>query len=165
MSMAADSGRGMTTTERDTFLRSGAIFAKIATTMADGHPVLSPVWYEWDGAVFLIVSKEKTSLVRNLRRDQRCGLLVDNPGLPYRRVSVQGNAEFLPDDFDWPNPARRMVDRYLGPEGRSYAEASFDFDRVPFVVRPKKIATWNGAGFDRTFKRDTVWRDIDPASP
>ena len=89
--------------------------------MADGQPVLSPVWYEWDGSAFLIVSKEKTSLVRNLRWDERCGLLVDSPGLPYRRVSVQGRAEFLPPDFDWPTAARRMVDRYLGPEGTAYA--------------------------------------------
>ena len=133
--------------------------------MADGQPVLSPVWYEWDGSAFLIVSKEKTSLVRNLRWDERCGLLVDSPGLPYRRVSVQGRAEFLPPDFDWPTAARRMVDRYLGPEGTAYAEASFDFDRVPFLVRPHKIATWNGAGFDRTFKRETIWRDVDSPTP
>ncbi|MGH3440605.1 MAG: pyridoxamine 5'-phosphate oxidase family protein [Nitriliruptorales bacterium] len=160
MAMTENQGRGMNPEERDEFLTSGAIFAKIATTMKDGQPVLSPVWYEWDGESFLIVSKERTSLVRNLQRDPRCGLLVDNPTLPYMRVSLQGHAEFLPEDFDWQTPARRMVIRYIGEEGLDYAEATFDFPRVPFKVWPDKIATWNGGGFDRTFEKETVWHEL-----
>lgn len=159
MAMASNDGRGMTPQERDEFLTSGRIFAKIATTMDDGWPVLSPVWYAWDGEAFLIVSKARTSLVQNLRRDPRCGLLVDNPELPYKRVSVRGEVEFLPDSYDWKPPTRDMVLRYLGPEGMDYAEATFQFDRVPFLVHPKKMATWNGGGFDRTFSKETSWKD------
>lgn len=159
MALSSNDGRGMTTEERDEFLTSGRIFAKIATTMDDGWPVLSPVWYSWDGESFLVVSKERTSLVQNLQRDNRCGLLVDNPILPYKRVSVRGEAEFLPDSFDWKTPTRELVLRYLGPEGMAYAEATFEFPRVPFVVHPVKIATWNGGGFDRTFSRSTTWKD------
>lgn len=159
MAMASNDGRGMTVEERDEFLTSGSILAKIATTMEDGWPVLSPVWYSWDGAAFLVVSKERTSLVQNLRRDARCGLLVDNPTLPYKRVSVRGRVEFLPESFDWTTATRALVLRYLGPEGMEYAEATFQFPRVPFLVHPTKIATWNGAGFDRTFSRSTAWKD------
>lgn len=159
MAMASDDGRGMTTEERDEFLTTGRIFAKIATTMDDGWPVLSPVWYAWDGQVFLVVSKERTSLVHNLHRDARCGLLVDNPSLPYKRVSVRGEAEFLPDTFDWKQPARDMALRYLGPAGMEYAEATFQFPRAAFLVHPRKMATWNGGGFDRTFSRTTSWKD------
>ena len=161
MTMTSDSGRGMTTQERDDFLTSGAMFAKIATTTADGWLVLSPVWYEWlaDAQAFLVVSKERTSMVRNLRRDPRCGLLVDNPTTPYRRVSVQGEVEFLPEDFDWITPARGMAERYLGLPGVAYAESTFGFSRVPFYVRARKITTWNGEGFDRTFTAETTWHD------
>ncbi|MDA0231145.1 MAG: pyridoxamine 5'-phosphate oxidase family protein [Proteobacteria bacterium] len=164
MAMTSDSGRGMTIEERDAFLISGAIFAKIATTMDDGWPVMSPVWYDWlvDEQAFLVVSKERTSMVRNLRRDPRCGVLVDNPTTPYKRVSVQGEVEFLPDDFDWIPPARGMAERYLGLPGVAYAETTFGFPRVPFYVRAKKITTWNGEGFDRTFTADTTWRDAPP---
>lgn len=162
MAMTGASGRGLTREELHEFLTTGAIFAKIATVDAEGWPVLSPVWYEWDGSSFLIVSKERTSLVRNLRRDNRCGLLVDNPTLPYKRVSVRGKVEFLPDDFDWQTPARAMVVRYIGEEGMSYAEATFDFPRVPFRVWPHRMSTWNGGGFDRTFHRDTVWHEVAP---
>jgi PPOX class probable F420-dependent enzyme len=160
MAMTGDNGRGMTDEERDDFLRSGKLFAKIATTMNDGWPVLSPVWYTWDGTSFLVVSKANTSLVQNLRRDPRCGLLVDNVDLPYMRVSVRGEAELLPDDFDWRAAARDMVLRYLGPEGMDYAESTFGFARVPFRVWPRHMSTWNGGGFDRTFHRPTVWHEV-----
>jgi nitroimidazol reductase NimA-like FMN-containing flavoprotein (pyridoxamine 5'-phosphate oxidase superfamily) len=159
MAMTGESGRGLTPEELHHFLTTGAIFAKIATIDTDGWPMVSPVWYEWDGSSFLIVSKERTSIVRNLRQENRCGLLVDNPTLPYKRVSVRGTTEFLPDDFDWETPARRMALRYIGEEGLSYAEATFNFPRVPFRVWPQEMSTWNGGGFDRTFHRDTVWHD------
>ncbi len=161
MAMTSNAGRGMTTEERNDFLTSGAMFAKIATTMADGWPVLSPVWYDWlvDEQAFLVVSKERTSMVRNLRRDPRCGLLVDNPTTPYKRVSVQGEVTFLADDFDWIAPARRMAERYLGSPGVAYAESTFGFPRVPFYVHARKFTTWNGEGFDRTFTAATTWHE------
>lgn len=160
MAMTGDNGRGMTDHERDEFLQAGKLFAKIATTMDDGWPVLSPVWYLWDGSSFLVVSKAHTSLVQNLHRDPRCGLLVDNTDLPYMRVSVRGEAEFTPDDYDWRPDARDMVLRYLGPEGMDYAESTFGFERTPFRVWPRQMSTWNGGGFDRTFRRPTVWHTI-----
>ena len=160
MAMTGSAGRGFSPEERDEFLRSGAIFLKIATTDEEGWPTVSPVWYEWDGSSFLVVGKERTGYVKNLRRDRRCGGLVDNPSLPYKRVSFKGMAEFLPEDFDWATPARRMVLRYIGEEGLSYAEATFDFPRVPIRLWPTRMATWDGGGFDRTFQRDTVWHDV-----
>jgi PPOX class probable F420-dependent enzyme len=159
MAMTSNDGRGFTPDEMTEFLTSGALFAKIATVNPDGFPTISPVWYTWDGSSFLVVSKERTGMVKNLRRDPRCGLLVDNYQLPYARVSVQGEVEFLGDDFDHIEAMREMVLRYLGPEGMDYAESTFAFPRAPFKVWPKRIATWNGGGFDRTFHRDTVWRE------
>jgi PPOX class probable F420-dependent enzyme len=164
MAMTSNSGRGMTQEERDEFLTAGTIFAKIATTMTDGWPVISPVWFEWlpDTQTFLVVSKDRTSMVQNLRRDPRCGLLVDNPTTPYKRVSVLGEVTFLPEDFDWITPARRMAERYLGQPGVAYAETTFGFPRVPFSVHARKITTWNGGGFDRTFSAPTTWHDMPP---
>lgn len=162
MAMTSDAGRGFTPEEMNSFLQSGRLFAKIATVNEEGWPQISPVWYAWDGDSFLIVSKERTGMVRNLRRDPRCGLLVDNFELPYARVSVQGEVEFLPDTFDYVPPMREMVLRYLGPEGMEYAESTLQFARTPFRVWPRKLASWNGGGFDRTFKRETVWKEIKP---
>ena len=122
--------------------------------------MVSPVWYEWDGSSFLVIGKERTSYIRNLRRGPRCGVLVENPTLPYRRVSVLGVAEFLPDDFQWHEPVRQMVIRYIGEEGLAYAEATFGFPRVCVRIWPKRFSSWNGGGYDRTFHRDTVWHEV-----
>ena len=162
MAMTGGGGKGLSADERDAFLRSGALFAHIGTTNDEGWPMVSPVWYLWDGRAFLVVGKERTSYVRNLRRDPRCGVLVENHGLPYKRVSVLGEAEFLPDSFDWQTPAREMVLRYIGPGGMSYAEATFGFPRVPILIHPRRMTTWDGGGFDRTFHRDTVWHEFVP---
>lgn len=164
MAMTSAAGKGMTPEERDEFLRSGSMFLKIATTDEQGWPTVSPVWYEWDGSSFLVVGKERTGYIGNLRRDPRCGGLVENPTLPYKRVSFKGVAEFVPEDFDWKTPARDMVIRYIGEEGLSYAEATFEFPRVSVRIWPKLMSTWNGAGFDRTFRRDTVWHEL-PVPP
>lgn len=123
----------------------------------------SPVWYKWDLGSLLMVGKERTNRVRNLRRDRRCGVMVKNQTLPYKRVSVLGVAEFLPDYFDWPAPARRMVLRDLGAEGMSHAEATFRFPRVSIRICPKTVSTWSGGGFDRTFQRDAMWHEFDLA--
>ena len=163
MAMTGSGGRGLTPEERDEFLTSGALFAKIATTNDEGWPMVSPVWYEWDGSSFLVVGKERTSYIRNLRRDPRCGVLVENSGLPYKRVSVLGEAEFLPHDFDWKPAAREMVLRYIGPDGLSYAEATFDFPRVSIRIWPRRMTSWDGGGFDRTFHRETVWHEVESA--
>lgn len=160
MAMTSNDGRGMTKEELDEFLTTGRLFAKIATTMDDGWPVVSPVWYSWDGEAFLVVSKARTSLVRNLQRDPRCGVLIDNFELPYKRVSAQCEVEFMPETYDWKPPCRDMTLRYLGPEGLDYAESTFEFPRVPFRIHPRKMASWNGGGFDRTFHRETVWHEV-----
>src|SRR5262245_41844435 len=111
MAMTGAGGKGMTVAEQDAFLRGGRMFLKIATTNEVGWPMVSPGWYDWDGEAFLVIGKERTSYIRNLRRDPRCGLLVDHPELPYRRVAALGEAEFLPDDFDWKPPTREMIIR------------------------------------------------------
>lgn len=160
MAMTGDAGRGMTSEERDEFLNGGAPFLKIATTDENGWPTVSPVWYEWDGSSFLVVGKALTGYIKNLQRDPRCGGLVENPGLPYKRVSFKGLAEFLPEDFDWEPAARAMVIRYIGEGGLSYAEATFAFPRMSVRLWPKQMSTWNGAGFDRTFHRETVWHEM-----
>lgn len=143
------------------FLTPRALFAKVAATHHEGKPVVSPVWYKWDVGSYLVVGNERTNHVRNPRGDRRCGVMVKNQTLPYKRVSVLGVAEFFPDYFDWQTPARRMVLRDLGEEGMSYSDPNFRFPRVSIRVWPETLSTWNGGGFDRTLQRNTMWHKYD----
>ena len=87
-------------------------------------------------------------------------LCIDNPQTPYKRVMVRGHAEFV--DGDWVELARRMVLRYLGPEGMDYFEATLDLPRVLVRIRPERISSWDGGGVDRTFTRPARWHDVSP---
>lgn len=151
-------GRGMTPEELHEFLTETAIFAKVGTIGEDGWPAVNPTWYEYDGRAFWIVTKELAGFCRNLLRDPRVTLCIDNPQPPYRRVMVRGRAERV--DEDWVGRARRMVLRYLGEPGISYFEATLDLPRVLIRVAPEKMVSWNGGGVDRTFFKPSVWHDV-----
>ena len=156
-------GRGLTPEELHEFLTQTAIIAKVGSIDADGYPAVHPVWYEYDGAAFYLVTKELTGFCQNLRRDPRTSLCIENPQLPYKRAIVRGTAEFIEED--WGPRARRMVLRYLGEEGMAYFEATLDLARVPIRIRPERFSSWNGGGVDRTFWKPAVWHDVAEGQP
>jgi PPOX class probable F420-dependent enzyme len=156
-------GRGMKPDELHAFLTETKIFAKVGTIGEDGWPNVNPAWYEYDGESFWLVTKELAGFCRNMRRDPRVTLCIDNPETPYRRVMVRGRAEVV--DADWVELARRMVLRYLGPGGMDYFEATLDLPRVLIRIRPERITSWDGGGVDRTFTRPAVWHDVAPGQP
>lgn len=151
-------GRALTPTGLHAFLTETKIFVKIGTTGPDGWPSVNPAWYEYDGECFWLVTKELAGFCQNMRRDPRVSLLIDNPEPPYRRVMVRGRAEFV--DADWVELARRMVLRYLGPEGMDYFEATLHLPRVLVRIRPERVSTWDGGGIDRTFSKPARWHDV-----
>lgn len=151
-------GRGMTPQEMESFLTETKIFAKVASVNAEGWPYVNPVWYEYDGGAFYLVTKELAQLTQNLRGNPRCSVLIDNPEPPYRRVLVMGLAEFVEED--WVPRARRMVLRYLGEQGLDYFEATLNLPRVTIKIVPQKMTSWNGGGVDRTFHQPTRWHEV-----
>jgi hypothetical protein len=93
-----------------------------------------------------------------MRRDPRVTLCIDNPEPPYKRVIVRGRAEFV--EGDWVELARRMVLRYLGPDGMDYFEATLDLPRVLVRIRPERVSSWDGGGVDRTFTKPSRWHEV-----
>lgn len=151
-------GKGMTDEELHEFLTTTRAFIKIGSLGEDGWPMVNPAWFLYEDEAFYLVTKEKAGFCRNLRRDPRASILVDNPELPYKRVVARGTAEFL--DEDWHDRARKMVLRYLGEDGFGYYNATIDLPRTTIRIRPARIATWNGGGVDRTFYETTQWRNV-----
>ena len=151
-------GRGMTPEALRSFLTETRIFVKVGTIGEDGWPNVNPAWYEYDGECFWLVTKELAGFCANMRRDTRVTLCIDNPEPPYKRVMVRGRAEFV--DGDWVELARRMVLRYLGPEGMNYFEATLDLARVLVRIRPERVSSWDGGGVDRTFTKPARWHDV-----
>src|SRR5205823_13964134 len=91
--------REMPSEERLRFLSFGTRTAKVATVMQDGRPHVMPVWFVLDGEQLLFTTGADSVKGRNLRRDPRIALLVDDETPPYAFVHVRGRVT-VHEDLD-----------------------------------------------------------------
>src|ERR1700728_1117883 len=84
---------------------------KLATVRADGRPHIAPVWYDVDDDGSLVFNTgESTVKGRNIRREPRVSLCVDDDRPPFSFVVVEGGAE-ISDDLE---EVRRWAGRIGG---------------------------------------------------
>lgn len=106
----------MTDDERRAFLLTGTRTGILSTVRADGQAHAAPVWFTLDGDVVVFTTGATTTKGRNLRRDPRAVLTVDDSAPPYAYVSIRGQVE-LSDDMDallqW---ATVLGGRYMGTD-------------------------------------------------
>lgn len=126
------------------FLKSvPARTAKLATVRADGRPHLAPVWFDVDDDGSLVFNTgESTVKGRNLRREPRVSLCIDDDRPPFSFVVVEGVAE-LSDDLDevgrW---AARLGARYMGADrGEEYGRRNGVPGELLVRVRPQRIVS------------------------
>src|SRR3954447_3046327 len=91
----------MTEDEALAFLAAGAPTATVATTRPDGSPHAVPVWFVVDEGDIVFTCAGDSVKARNLRRDPRIAISIDDPEFPYSFASVSGAAEIAdrPDDL------------------------------------------------------------------
>lgn len=106
----------MTKDEWQRFLSEGTRTGKLATVRADGSPHLAPVWFLMDGDELVFNTGEDTVKGRNLARDGRVALCVDDERPPFAFVVVQGTAEVSDDLTDVRHWATRIAARYMGED-------------------------------------------------
>ena len=61
-------------------LFSKAAFAHLATLMPDGSPQVTPVWCDFDGTNVRVNSAKGRVKDKNMRRDKKVALSVQDPG-------------------------------------------------------------------------------------
>jgi PPOX class probable F420-dependent enzyme len=100
------------------FLVEGTRTAHVATVRADGRPHVKPVWYELSGVPgdFQLVFTTGAATVagRNLRRDTRVAISVDEAVAPYSFVLIEGTAGLSEDAADLLAVATSLGGRYMG---------------------------------------------------
>jgi PPOX class probable F420-dependent enzyme len=106
----------MTPAEIRSFLLHGTRTAKLATTMADGRPHVMPVWFVLDGEQIVITTGATSVKGRNLRRDPRAALAVDEEVPPYAFVHVRGRATISEDLEELRRFATEIGARYMGAD-------------------------------------------------
>jgi PPOX class probable F420-dependent enzyme len=90
---------------------------KLATVREDGRPHLAPVWFDVDeDGSLLFNTGQSTVKGRNLARDGRASLCVDDERPPFSFVVVEGRAEIIEDPGELRRWATRIAGRYMGSE-------------------------------------------------
>ncbi|MFE2479282.1 PPOX class F420-dependent oxidoreductase [Streptomyces sp. NPDC001194] len=106
----------MTQEEWRAFVSYGTRTGKLSTVREDGSPHVAPVWFVLDGDAFVFNTGKDTVKGRNLLRDGRVALCVDDDRPPYSYVVLQGRAEIGQDVEEMLPWATRIAARYMGEE-------------------------------------------------
>ena len=106
----------MTDEEWRAFVSDGTRTGKLSTVSADGSPHVAPIWFLLDGDEVVFNTGKETVKGRNLARDGRIALCVDDDRPPFHFAVLHGRAR-LSEELDevrlW---ATRIAARYMGEE-------------------------------------------------
>ncbi|MER8015136.1 MULTISPECIES: PPOX class F420-dependent oxidoreductase [Streptomyces] len=106
----------MTDEEWRAFVSDGTRTGKLATVRADGSPHIAPIWFLLDGDELVFNTGEETVKGRNLARDPRVALCVDDDRPPFSFVVLNGQARLSEDLDEIRRWATRIAARYMGED-------------------------------------------------
>jgi PPOX class probable F420-dependent enzyme len=111
-------------------------FVYLATSMSDGAPQVTPIWFNTDGEYILINSAAGRIKDRNMRARPAVAMCIADPDDPYRYVQIQGKVvEYTTDGADAHIDA--LAYKYLGKE--KYPNKNPGQQRVTYKIQPLKI--------------------------
>jgi PPOX class probable F420-dependent enzyme len=87
-------------------------FAVLATINPDSTPQLSAMWYELDGDEILMNTKVGRRKERNLRRDPRISICIEDG---YNYLTLAGAAQLIDDQATAQADIKRLATRYHNP--------------------------------------------------
>jgi PPOX class probable F420-dependent enzyme len=116
------------------------LIAKLATISEDGWPHVTPVWYSYLGSKYLINTTRDRVKFRNIIRNPKVQLLVDDG---YMYVLVKGYA-YVASNRDPHKDIRMLAIRYLGKEKglEQYKNIYSKQERVSVIIEPVKVIIW-----------------------
>ncbi len=132
----------MSSAEWERFLAARRV-AVLATLGPDAEPVLTPIWYLYrDGLLHMRTGLESVK-ARNIRRDPRVTVCVQDERAPYRSVTVYGLASV---EVAEEGLSAAISRRYLGAVGgaaylRMARETVEQSTEVTLRVRPERVVT------------------------
>lgn len=106
----------MTEGEWRAFVSHGTRTGKLSTVRADGSPHVTPIWFLLDGDDFVFNTDKNSVKGRNLARDGRVALCVDEDQPPFAFVVLRGHAELSEDLDELRHWATLIGARYMGEE-------------------------------------------------
>jgi PPOX class probable F420-dependent enzyme len=119
-------------------LFSKVAFANLATLMPDGRPQVSPVWCDFDGSNIWVNSAKGRVKDKNMRRNKRVALSIQDPDNAYRHLDVQGEVTEITEQGADAH-IDKLAKKYLGKDKYPFRQPGEV--RVIYKIRPEKVAT------------------------
>ncbi|HZQ92524.1 MAG TPA: PPOX class F420-dependent oxidoreductase [Terriglobales bacterium] len=113
-------------------------FANLATLMPSGQPQVTPVWFDYDGRNLIVNSARGRQKDKNVRRDPRVSLSIQDPDNPYRYLEIRGKVVDITENGADAH-IDKMAKKYLGKDkypGRSPGEV-----RVLYKIEPERFSS------------------------
>ena len=101
-------------------LQQKKAFASLATTMPDGSPLVTPVWFDYkDGRIRVNTAKGRVK-ARNLKSGAPVALAIMDPDNPYRYVQIRGRVEHVTEEGA-ASHIDSLAKKYLGKDKYPYS--------------------------------------------
>ena len=113
-------------------------FGHLATIMPDGSPQTTPVWVDFDGKHVRFNSALGRVKDKNVRRDPRVAISIQDPEKPYRYLEVRGRVVEITQDGAEEH-INKLSQKYTGKP--VYAKRSPDEVRVLYKIEPHKVTS------------------------
>ena len=138
----------MTPEEVRGFLSHGTRTAKLATSGPGGRPHVMPVWFLLDGDDLVFTTWGDSVKGRNLRRDPRAAIVVDDEVAPFAFVHIRGPVTLSEDLEELLRFATAIARRYMGPDrAEEFGRRNAVPGELLVRLRPERvIATADVAG-------------------
>ncbi|MDT0344175.1 PPOX class F420-dependent oxidoreductase [Streptomyces litchfieldiae] len=108
--------RKMTDEQRRAFVTHGTRAGKLSAVRADGSPHVTPVWFLHDRDDIVLTTEKDGVKGRNLARDGRFALCVDDDRPPCAFVTLQGHAETSENPDEMLRWGGLLGARYMGED-------------------------------------------------
>ncbi len=131
----------MTKEEIHAFIMEGTRTGKIATVRKSGHPHVVPIWFIMDGDDLIFTTMNTSVKAKNMERDDRICISVDEDKPMYTFVKIDGTVEFMDvtaeERVKW---ATEIARRYMGDDkAEEYGKRNGVPEEHVVRVRPTKL--------------------------
>lgn len=144
--------------------------ATLATVADDGSIHVVAMWFLWDGDALLIPTSHATRKVRNLERDPRATVMIDDSrgGFDLRGVTLVGRAEIVRGEAA-SLLNRRIHLKYVTEEGLALEPVRryLSTDDVTIRFMPERVSSWDLAATEqaRSLTEGRLYLPLVPRLP
>ncbi len=113
-------------------------FAALATLMPDGSPQVTPVWIDYDGKYVYFNSALGRVKDKNVRRDARVAISIQDPDNPYRYLEVRGRVVDITENGA-NDSINKLSQKYIGKASYPYGQPGEV--RVLYKIEPEHVSS------------------------